>query len=100
MDEKDFSELMESVRDLKAYMRGEDVPVRITHVPDPEPQAIRERMRLSQAEFAALLGISPRTLQNWEQGHRRPTGPAMQLLRVADKHPEAVLDAVMPHEDP
>ena len=54
-------------------------------------QAIREGMDLSQAAFAALLGVSPRTLQDWEQGRRQPTGPARSLLRIADRHPEALL---------
>ena len=56
--------------------------------------AIREEYGLSQAKFAALLGISVRTLQNWEQGRRRPQGPARVLLRVVSKHPKAVLDVV------
>lgn len=54
-------------------------------------QAIREGMGLSQAAFAALLGVSPRTLQDWEQGRRQPTGPARSLLRIADRHPEVLL---------
>jgi putative transcriptional regulator len=55
---------------------------------------IREEFDLTQVEFAALLGISVRTLRNWEQGRRVPEGAAMVLLRVAEKHPEAVLDVI------
>jgi putative transcriptional regulator len=55
---------------------------------------IRSSYQLSQEQFARLLGISVRTLQNWEQGRRRPLGPARVLLRVAARHPAAVLDAV------
>jgi len=55
---------------------------------------IRESYHLSQEQFAALLGISVKTLQNWEQGRRRPRGPARVLLRVAAAHPEAVLDTL------
>jgi putative transcriptional regulator len=55
---------------------------------------IRQAYGLSQERFASLLGISVRTLQNWEQGRRRPHGPARVLLRVAAKHPQAVLDTV------
>ncbi len=58
--------------------------------------AARERLGLSQREMAALMGISPRTLQNWEQGQREPHQSAKMLLRVAVKHPRAVLDAVEP----
>ena len=47
-----------------------------------------------QAQFARAFGISLDTLQNWEQGRREPTGPAKVLLRVASRHPEAVLDSV------
>jgi putative transcriptional regulator len=53
-------------------------------------------MNLSQLEFAALLGISRSTLQNWEQGRRTPEGPARVLLQVADRHPDAVWDVVKP----
>ena len=56
-----------------------------------DPRAIREGAGLSQAEFAARLGISVRTLQNWEQGHRSPTGPALRLLRLAKRDPTLLL---------
>jgi len=59
-----------------------------------EIKHIREGYNLTQEQFAAMLGISVRTLRNWEQGRRVPEGPAMVLLRVADQHPDAVLDAV------
>lgn len=57
------------------------------HGPALDVKAIREKTGLSQAEFAARLNISPRTLQNWEQSHRQPTGPAVQLLRLARRDP-------------
>lgn len=95
MNERDFEDLLQGVREMKAHMRGEDVPgVRVTRLEQPEPAEIREGLGLSQSEFATLLGISVRTLQEWEQGRRGPSGPALQLLRVVAKHPEAVLDAV------
>jgi putative transcriptional regulator len=50
------------------------------------------RNRLSQSKFAALLGISQDTLQNWEQGRREPTGPAKVLLEIASKHPRVLLE--------
>jgi putative transcriptional regulator len=53
---------------------------------------IRANFALSQTKFAALLGVSVKTLQNWEQGRRRPEGPARLLLEIAAKHPEAVKD--------
>jgi putative transcriptional regulator len=62
----------------------------------PDVKIIRENYDLSQTEFAALLGISVKTLQNWEQGRRNPRGAARVLLQVAAKHPEAVWDVVRP----
>jgi len=89
-----FEELLESVREGGAIVRGKRRAGRRTHVGEPDVQAIREAYGLSQERFAALLGISVRTLQNWEQGRRHPHGPARVLLRVAAKHPRAVLDVV------
>ncbi len=77
-------EILESVRAIK---RGEG---KRSEVEEPDVKAVREKSGLSQAAFAALLGVSPRTLQDWEQGRRRPTGPARSLLRIADRHPEAL----------
>ncbi|MCK9265154.1 MAG: helix-turn-helix domain-containing protein [Deltaproteobacteria bacterium] len=57
----------------------------------PDVKAIRQKIGLSQSAFAGLLGVSVRTLQEWEQGRRNPKGPAQALLRVADRHPEALL---------
>ena len=54
----------------------------------------REKLGLSQREMAVLMGVSPRTLQNWEQGQREPSQAAKMLLRVAVTHPRAVLDAI------
>ena len=60
----------------------------------PESNIVRVRGKpgLSQSKFAAILGISADTLQNWEQGRRTPTGPAKVLLRIAAKHPEVLLE--------
>ena len=77
-------EILESVRAIK---RGEGKRI---EVEEPDVRVVREKSGLSQAAFAALLGVSPRTLQDWEQGRRRPTGPARSLLRIADRHPEAL----------
>lgn len=89
-----FQELVESVKEGGAILRGEQDAARVAVFDDPDVSALREEYGLSQAKFAALLGISVRTLQNWEQGRRHPQGPARVLLRVAAKHPRAVLDAV------
>jgi putative transcriptional regulator len=94
MNDELFSELISSVREAGDILRGHQDPSRRFDFEDPDVAAIRDEFGLSQSKFAALLGISVRTLQNWEQGRRRPQGPARVLLRVAAKHPRAVLDAV------
>lgn len=94
MDERMFAELEASLREGMAILRGEKEPSRTFQLDAPDIKAIRENMSLTQQQFAALLGISLRTLQNWEQGRRSPEGPARVLLQVAAKHPQALLDVV------
>ncbi len=89
-----FQELVESVKQGGAIMRGELQPGRVFEVETNDVQTIRKQYGLSQEKFAQLLGISVLTLRNWEQGRRKPEGPAQVLLRVAAKHPEAILDVV------
>lgn len=96
MNEELFTELVESVREGGAILRGEKKPSRRFEIAAPDVKQIRERYKLSQSEFAGLLGVSIKTLQNWEQGRRSPHGAARVLLHVADKHPDAVWDVVQP----
>jgi putative transcriptional regulator len=91
-----FNELLESVQQAGAIRRGEKAPSRSFTFDDPDVTAIREGFNLSQEKFAALMGISVGTLRNWEQGRRKPEGPARMLLKVAATHPEAVLETAMP----
>jgi len=94
MKEEMFKELVESVRQAGAIMRGEMEPSRVFVVEAPDVKAIRAKLGVSQEEFASLLGISVRTLENWEQKRRIPKGPARVLLEVAAAHPDAVWDVV------
>ncbi len=96
MNDELFTELVASVREGGAILRGEKKPVRRFEIAAPDVRRIREGYELSQREFAALLGVSVKTLQNWEQGRRSPHGAARVLLHVADKHPDAVWDVVQP----
>lgn len=96
MNEDLFAELVASVREGGAILRGEAAPSRQFTIEEPDVKGIREKYRLSQAQFARLLGISVKTLRNWEQGRRVPQGPARVLLQVAARHPEAVWDVVRP----
>lgn len=85
-EERDIgAEILEGVRELKAGKAG-----RVLNV--PSVAAIREQINLSQARFAALLGVSVRTLQDWEQGRRAPSGAARTLLLIAHKNPKALLE--------
>jgi putative transcriptional regulator len=94
MKDELFAELLSSVREGGRILRGGSKPSRSFEIKEPNVVAIRERYGLSQDQFASLLGISVRTLQNWEQGRRRPRGPARVLLRVAANHPDAILDTL------
>ena len=85
-------ELLEDLEAVDAYKRGEIELRTRTFVKVAPPAEIRNRLKLSQHAFAGLLGVSVRTLQEWEQGRREPRGPANALLRIADQHPEAFLD--------
>ncbi|TVM03973.1 MAG: transcriptional regulator [Candidatus Brocadia sp. WS118] len=86
-----FEELLESVKQGASIMKGKSKPLRNIEFPESEVRKIREQYGLSQDKFASLMGISVATLRNWEQGRRKPEGPARVLLRVAAKHPEAIL---------
>jgi putative transcriptional regulator len=97
MNEEMFNELIESVREVGAIMRGEKEPARITRFEKPNVQRIRAAYNLSQSEFARLMGVSVSTLQNWEQGRRSPQGPASVLLQVVASHPDIVWEVVRPH---
>lgn len=94
MDEEMFAELEASLKEGMEILRGESPPGRVFEFEAPDVKAIREELNLTQQQFAAMLGISVRTLQNWEQGRREPEGPAKVLLLIAAKHPATVLDTV------
>ncbi len=96
MKDELFEELVASVREGGAILRGKKAPSRVFVVEGPDVKEIRSRYGLSQSDFAAMLGISVGTLRNWEQERRAPEGPARVLLQVAAKHPEAVWDVVRP----
>lgn len=81
------ADLLESVRQMRRAQAA-----RVTKVKLPDAAEARAKVGLSQQQFAALLGVSARTLQDWEQGRRKPTGAAKTLLRVATFHPEVLLE--------
>ena len=94
MKDKDFQKLVESVHQMGAIMHGEKVPHRRTARYRTDVRGLRERIELTQSAFARMIGVSVRTLQNWEQGRREPEGPAKALLKVVERQPKAVLEAL------
>ena len=88
-----LAELKQSLREANLIKRGQLKPGRVFHLnPQSSIVRVRGKLGLSQPKFAATLGISPDTLQNWEQGRRTPTGPARVLLKIAARHPEVLLE--------
>ena len=94
MRENDFKSLVESVRQAGKIKRGKIKASRITHFSPADVRAIRRKLDKSQSEFALMIGVSISTLQNWEQGRRKPEGPARALLKVAAENPNAVAQAL------
>ena len=89
-------EILEGIKEIKRFKKGE-IKLRARTLNEPSPtKTIRKRLKLSQSAFAGLMGVSPRTIQDWEQGRRKPEGPAKALLKVASKNPKAVMDALSP----
>jgi putative transcriptional regulator len=91
-----FTELLNSIREGGAILRNEIPASRRTTIAANanRVRAIRERTKLSQADFARFIGVSIKTLQNWEQDRRKPSGPAETLLRIIAHKPKLALDAL------
>ena len=94
MKEEIFSKLVESIKEAGRIKSGEKKASRIFKMDPPSIKAIRNKLHVSQSQFALMIGVSTSTLQNWEQGRREPEGPAKALLKVAFKNPKAVLEAL------
>ena len=93
-----FDKIKAGIEDAIAIARGEADPATYrVHVPaEVDVKAIRRKLGMTQAQFAASFGFGLDAVQNWEQGRRAPAGPAKVLLKVVAKHPEAVWDVVRP----
>jgi putative transcriptional regulator len=96
MGTKAFEAISQGLREALAYVQGDTRGARLhrVYVPDINVERIRRRLGLSQMDFAAAFGVSVATVRNWEQGRRRPHGPAQVLLVVIDKAPQVVLKAI------
>jgi putative transcriptional regulator len=94
MKKQMFEELLGSIREAGAILRGQKKPSRRTVIGGSRVRVIREQPSLSQSEFARLIGVSVKTLQNWEQDRRRPTDPAVALLNIIDHDPALAVKAI------
>jgi len=85
-------EILEGIKEIKRFKKGElKLVARTLNEPSPA-KTIRKSLKISQSAFASLMGVSPRTIQDWEQGRRTPQGPAKSLLRIAEQHPEIFIE--------
>lgn len=92
---KPADRIIQGLREAAAHARGEAVPSLKLHIPRTvNVSAVRRRTGLSQAAFSRRIGVSPGTLRNWEQGRRRPDGPARVLLALLDRNPRIVEDTL------
>ena len=94
MEEKMFNEFLESVKEMDKILKGKKRPSRKFVFKESVVKFIREQTGLSQKDFARLMGVSKRTLENWEQGRRKPTGPARALLKIVETDPKGALHAL------
>lgn len=94
METKLFDELVQSLKEAKAISTGEAKPSRRFVFATPDAKAVREKTGLSQSEFAKLMRVSLKTLQNWEQHRRNPTGAAAALLTIVGKSPDLALQSL------
>jgi putative transcriptional regulator len=95
MEDRDYGlEILKGIKEIHAFKMGRG-NLRTHQLKEPAPpEEIRARMKLSQAAFAGLMGVSTRTIQDWEQGRRKPSGPAEALLRIADQRPDVFLSLI------
>ena len=94
MDKTLFEELVGSLHEARSIAKGHAKPSRRFEVLAPDAKAVREQTGLSQSEFASLMRVSVKTLQNWEQHRRYPTGPAAALLKIVATAPELALKSL------
>lgn len=94
MDKELFRKLTSSIEEAIEIKHGKKKASRITKFTPVNVKEIRNRLHCSQSKFATIMGVSSKTLQNWEQGRREPTGPARTLLKVVEKNPNAVMKAL------
>jgi DNA-binding transcriptional regulator YiaG len=91
MEKALFDDLLQSLKEAKAISKGEAQASRRFEINNPDVRQLREQVGLSQSEFAQMMRVSVKTLQNWEQHRRNPTGPAAALLKIVSTSPELAM---------
>lgn len=94
MKKHDFDSITRSLNQAVEIASKQKKAARVSTREIPDFRAVRERLNLGRADLAEMLGVSPRTLESWEQGRRKPSGAASLLLRIAMKNPAVVLEAM------
>lgn len=94
MNDKLFEKLLKSTRQAGKISRGEAKAKRRFHYKQLDVKTIRHKAGLTQVEFSTMMGVSVRTLQNWEQGHRKPEGVALALLKIFNNDPHHAFQAL------
>ncbi len=94
MEKKLFADLLQSLKEAKAISKGKAKASRRFKVEVTDVKAVRQRVCLTKDEFAKLIRVSIKTLQNWEQGRREPTGPAAALLKIVATEPQLALKSL------
>lgn len=89
-----FDDLVQSLKEARAIAKGEAKASRRFEVAPPDVKAVREKTGLTQGEFARLMRVSVKTLQNWEQRRRNPTGPAAALLKIVSTAPDLAIKSL------
>ena len=95
MNKSDFETLLASLKEAVAISKGEMKAAETIEI-DANPKEIREKLSLTQREFAQFVGVKENTLKNWEQGRRKIPATARRLMRIAGTHPEIILEITKP----
>lgn len=95
MKDREFADLLKSIDQAREIHAKRMKPSRVFTFNPLVVTNVRKKLGVSQIRFAQIIGVSVDTLQNWEQGRRKPEGPALALLKVAEKDPKAVMRALL-----
>ncbi len=89
-----FEDLVESIQEAGKIKKGLLKPSRVFNYKAVDVKRVRNKLHVSQGQFALMIGVSKATLQNWEQGRRMPQGPARRLLQIVERHPHVLVDSL------